>query len=53
MLAFILPLVGNMICDKRVKIEYKTRKEEDAEAQVHATAEAVIDLIKKETGDNS
>ena len=45
--AFIVPILGNMICDKRVKIEAKRRQEEQVEAQVNATAEAVVDLLKQ------
>lgn len=39
--AFILPLVGNMICDKRVKREAAIRKVEDREALVNEIANAV------------
>ena len=47
--AFILPIVGNMICDKRVKREAVVKKIEADEAQVNATAEAVADLIKRQS----
>ena len=39
--AFILPLVGNMICDKRVKREVARRKVEEREALVNEIANAV------------
>lgn len=43
--AFILPILGNMVCDHRVKVESKRKKIEAAEAQANATAEAVADLL--------
>ena len=43
--AFVLPVVGNMVCDHRVKAESKRKKVEAAEAQINATAEAVADLL--------
>lgn len=43
--SFILPIIGNMICDKRVKKEAIRKKEEENAAQVNATAEAVADLL--------
>ena len=39
--AFILPLVGNMICDKRVKCEAARKKVEEREALVNEIANAV------------
>ena len=45
--AFIIPIIGNMICDKRVKIEAIRKEEEKVEAQVNATAEAVADLLQQ------
>ena len=52
--AFLLPIVGNMICDKRVKKEAKKRQVEAEEAQVNATAEAVVELINRQNiGGNS
>ena len=41
----LIPIIGNMICDKRVKIEAVKKEEEKVEAQVNATAEAVADLL--------
>ena len=46
-LAFTLPIIGNMICDQRVKKEAIRREEEKAEAQANATAEAVADLLQQ------
>ena len=45
--SFVLPIIGNMICDHRVKAESKRKKLEAAEAQVNATAEAVADLLEQ------
>lgn len=45
--AFIFPILGNMICDSRVKRESKRKKIEAAEAQISATAEAVVDLLNQ------
>ena len=50
--AFLLPIIGNMICDKRVKKEAIRREEEKIEAQIGATAEAVADLLAKQQGGN-
>ena len=50
--AFIFPIIGNMICDKRVKIEAVKREEEKIEAQINATADAVVALINKKQGGN-
>lgn len=46
--AFLIPIIGNMICDKRVKLEAVRREEEKAEAQINATADAVVDLLAKQ-----
>lgn len=46
--AFIFPILGNMICDSRVKRESKRKKIEAAEAQISATAEAVVDLLNQQ-----
>lgn len=43
--SFIIPIVGNMVCDKRVKKEAIRKEQEKAEAQINATAEAVVDLM--------
>lgn len=51
--AFTIPVIGNMICDKRVKKEAIRKEQEKIEAQIGATAEAVVDLITKTQGDNS
>lgn len=48
--AFIVPIVGNMICDHRVKKEAVKKEVEMQEAQVNATAEAVVDLLKHNGG---
>ena len=48
--AFILPVIGNMICDKRVKVEAIRKEQEKADAQVNATAEAVADLLAQRGG---
>lgn len=45
--AFIFPILGNMICDSRVKRESRRKKMEAAEAQINATAEAVVDLLNQ------
>ena len=45
--AFAIPIVGNMICDYRVKREAVRREQEKADAQVNATAEAVADLLEQ------
>ena len=50
--SFILPILGNMICDKRVKKEAIRKEEEKTEAQIGATAEAVADLLAKQQGGN-
>lgn len=50
--SFILPVIGNMICDKRVKKEAIRRAEEERETTVNETAEAVVNLINQ-TGGNS
>ena len=47
--AFILPILGNMIYDHRVKREAKKIAEETIEAQVNATAEAVVQLINRQS----
>lgn len=44
--SFFIPIVGNMICDKRVKIEAKRRKEEERETLVNEVANAVVDAQK-------
>ena len=48
--AFIIPIIGNMICDKRVKKEAIKKKEEENAAQVNATAEAVADILAQRGG---
>lgn len=48
--SFIIPIVGNMICDKRVKKEAIKREQEKTDAQINATAEAVVDLISQRGG---
>lgn len=48
--AFIVPIIGNMICDKRVKKEAIKKKEEENAAQVNATAEAVADILAQRGG---
>ena len=50
--AFIIPVIGNMICDKRVKKEAIRKEQEKVEAQIGATAEAVVDLLNKTQGGN-
>lgn len=44
--AFCIPIIGNMICDGRVKREAVQIELEKQEAQVNSTAEAVVDLLK-------
>ena len=51
--AFIIPVIGNMICDKRVKKEAVRKEQEKVEAQIGATAEAVVDLLNRTQGGNS
>lgn len=48
--AFIIPIIGNMICDKRVKKEAVRIKQEESLAQVNATAEAVVDILTQRGG---
>ena len=48
--AFVLPIIGNMICDKRVKKEAIRKEQEKLDAQIGATAEAVVDLLNKQGG---
>lgn len=50
--SFILPIIGNIICDKRVKKEAIRVETEKQEAQVHATAEAVADILKQNGGNS-
>ena len=50
--AFIIPIIGNMVCDKRVKKEAIRKAEEEREISVNETAEAVVDLLKKTSGGN-
>lgn len=52
MASIVIPIIGNMICDKRIKKEAIRKEEEKTEAQINATAEAVVDLLEK-TGGNS
>ena len=47
-----MPLIGNMICDKRVKVEAERRAEEEREVVVNETATAVVDLLTKQQGIN-
>jgi len=49
--SFFIPIIGNMVCDKRVKREAVRKQEEEREVTVNETAEAVAKLINK-TGDN-
>lgn len=49
--AFIIPIIGNMICDKRVKKEAIRREQEKIDAQINTTAEAVVDILTQR-GDN-
>lgn len=49
--SFFIPIIGNMICDKRVKREAVRKQEEEREITVNETAEAVAKLINK-TGDD-
>ena len=44
--SFFIPILGNMICDKRVKIEARRRKEEAREKLVNEVANAVVDAQK-------
>nr|DAH78828.1 MAG TPA: Protein of unknown function (DUF2393) [Bacteriophage sp.] len=49
--SFLIPIIGNMVCDKRVKREAVRKQEEEREVTVNETAEAVAKLINK-TGDD-
>lgn len=49
--SFLIPIIGNMVCDKRVKREAIRKQEEEREVTVNETAEAVAKLINK-TGDD-
>ena len=49
--SFLIPIIGNMVCDKRVKREAVRKQEEEREVTVNETAEAVVKLINK-TGDD-
>ena len=46
-ISFIIPIIGNMVCDKRVKKEAILKEQEDRETTVNETAEAVVKLIKE------
>lgn len=48
MAAFITPVIGNMVCDKRVKKEAIRKEDENREVVVNETAEAVAKLINKD-----
>jgi hypothetical protein len=50
--SFIIPLIGNMVCDKRVKLEAKRNLEEEREVVVNETATAVVDLLKQQGGNS-
>lgn len=50
-ISFFIPIIGNMVCDKRVKREAVRKQEEEREITVNETAEAVAKLINK-TGDD-
>ena len=41
--SFIIPIIGNIVCDKRVKIEARKRKEQERETLVNEVANAVMD----------
>lgn len=41
--SFVIPIIGNIICDKRVKVEARKRKEQERETLVNEVANAVID----------
>ena len=41
--SFVIPIIGNIICDKRVKVEARKRKEHEREILVNEVANAVID----------
>lgn len=41
--SFLLPIIGNIVCDKRVKIEARKRKEQERETLVNEVANAVMD----------
>lgn len=43
--AFVIPIIGNMVCDGRVKKEAVRKEQEKQDAQVNATAEAVADIL--------
>lgn len=46
--SFIIPIIGNIICDKRVKKEAIRKEEEAREAIVNETAEAVVGLLNSQ-----
>ena len=48
--SFLIPIIGNMVCDKRVRKEAIRKDIEKQEAQVNATAEAVADLLRQNGG---
>ena len=46
--SFFIPIVGNMICDKRVKREAKRKAEEEREVVVNEAANAVVELLNNQ-----
>lgn len=50
--SFIIPIIGNIVCDKRVRKEAIKKVEEEREISVNETAEAVADLLRKTSGGN-
>lgn len=45
--SFFIPIIGNMICDKRVKREARRKAEEERETLVNEVANAVIDTQER------
>ena len=46
MSALLIPIIGNMICDKRIRLEAVRKEKEKTKQQIDATAEAVADILK-------
>lgn len=47
--SFIIPVIGNIVCDKRVRKEAIRKTNEEREITVNETAEAVANLLKQQS----
>lgn len=48
LISMIIPIIGNIICDKRARAEAKQKEKEKMQAQANATAEAVAELLQQQ-----